>query len=153
LVVNGGFETDDGWLIANTPYKARYSDVLVHSGTRSLQVGIRDLADNRFSYSSVEQRFSIPAGKKVTLTLWYQMPNGGGSGDYGYFLIRPDGGTWRVLRIVRTQTVGWMQIQEDVSHYAGGAFTLRLGARNDGSGDNAAAVMYVDSLSLRACQP
>ena len=151
--MNGDFETNDGWLIANTPYKARYTDAVAHSSTRSLQLGMVSLADNRFSYSSVEQRFSIPAGEKATLTLWYQMPDQGGNGDYGYFLIRPDGGTWRVLRIVRDRITGWTQLQVDVSHYAGEAFTLRLGTRNDGSGDNAAAVMYVDSLSVQACRP
>jgi hypothetical protein len=36
-----------------------------------------------------------------------------------------------------------------VSHYGGSAFTLRLGMRNDGG--DAAAVMYVDTLSVQAC--
>jgi hypothetical protein len=112
-----------------------------------------NLAENVFSYSSAEQRFSIPSGRRAVLTFWYHVPNGGGSGDYGYFLIRPDGGSWRIVRIVREATAGWTQLQVDVSHYAGRAFTLRLGMRNDGPWDGAAAVMYVDSLSLPACTP
>ena len=153
LAINGDFERSDGWTIFNTPHDARYSNAMVRTGARSLQLGIPDLAQNQFSYSSVEQRFSIPAGREVTLVFWYRMPSGGGSGDYGYFLVRPDGGSWRTLRVVRDPVGDWTRLQVDMSHYAGSAFTLRLGVRNDGGGDGVAAVMYVDSLSLQACQP
>ncbi|MBN1582569.1 MAG: N-acetylmuramoyl-L-alanine amidase [Anaerolineae bacterium] len=153
LVVNGDFETNGGWLIANTPYKARYTDTVARSGARSLQLGMESGEDNRFSYSSVEQQFDIPTGAKATLAFWYQMPNQGGNGDYGYFLIRPEGGTWRVLRIVRDRAAEWTKLEVDVSHYAGEMFILRLGMRNDGGEDNASAVMYVDSLSVLACRP
>jgi len=151
LAVNGDFEREDGWTIANTPYKARYGSAVAHTGTRSLQLGMVEPAQNQFSYSSVEQRFVVPAGHKITLEFWYRMPDSGGSGDYGYFLLQPDGGTWRTLRIVNERITEWTRLQVDVSHYAGSAFTLRLGVRNDGAGDGAAAVMYVDSLTVQAC--
>lgn len=153
LAINGDFEATEGWLIANTPYKARYTDAVARSGTRSLQLGIANVADNQFSYASADQHLAIPAGKRATLTFWYHMPVQGGSGDYGYFMVRPDGEAWRTLRIISERTSGWTQLEVDTSHYAGGAFTLRLGMRNDGSQDNAAAVMYVDSLSLQVCRP
>ncbi|MBN1934489.1 MAG: N-acetylmuramoyl-L-alanine amidase [Anaerolineae bacterium] len=153
LAVNRDFERDDGWTISNTPHKAHYSTDMARTGTRSMQLGITDLAQNQFSYSSADQRFVVPVGQKVTLDFWYRMPNSGGSGDYGYFLLQPDGGSWRTLRIVNERVTGWTQLQVDVSHYAGSAFTLRLGVRNDGGSDSAAAVMYVDSLSVQACRP
>jgi hypothetical protein len=151
--VNGDFETDEGWAIPNTPRKARYTSGISYTGSRSLQLGIDDLAENTFSYSSAEQTFAIPAGSAATLRFWYNVANAGGSGDYGYFLIRPDGDSWRVLRILRDGTDGWTELAVDVSHYAGSAFTLRLGMRNDGTADGAAGVMYVDRLSLQGCSP
>jgi len=152
LAVNGDFETDDGWSVANTPHKARFTDALVYTGARSLQLGIADRTQNRFTYSSVEQQFSVPAGRKATLVFWYNMVDSGGGGDYGYFVIRPQGGSWRVLRIVSAPTAGWTRFEVDVSHYAGKSFSLRLGTRNDGGGDGAATVMYIDALSLLACR-
>jgi hypothetical protein len=151
--VNGDFETDEGWTILNTPYKVRYTDAVARSGARSLQAGIADPAHNQFSYSSVEQTFDVPAGSQATLSLWYDVPDGGGDGDYGYVLLRPAGGSWRIVRIARDATSGWTRLAVDVSHYGGSSFTLRLGTRNDGAWDGAAAVMYVDSLSLWACNP
>jgi hypothetical protein len=151
LAVNGDFETDEGWEIANTPHKARYTGAVAYSGSRSMQLGIDNPAENAFSYSSAEQRLVIPGGRTATLRFWYNVADGGGDGDYGYFLIRPDGGAWRVLRILRDSTDGWRELAVDVSHYAGSAFTLRLGMRNDGAADGAAGVMYVDELSLEGC--
>ena len=139
--------------MANTPYRARYTDATARTGQRSLQLGMADLAENRFSYSSAEQPFRIPAWRTARLTLWYNVPESGGDGDYGYILLRPEGGSWRIVRIVRETTAGWTQLEVDVGHYAGQAFTLRLGMRNDGSWDGAAAVMYVDDVRLEVCVP
>ena len=108
--------------------------------------------ENRFSYSAVEQRFSVPAGMEATLSLWYWIPDGGGDNDYAYFLIRPDGHAWRILHLIRQDVPGWTRLQVDVSRYAGKSFLLRLGVRNDGPGDGGAAVMYVDDLSLQGCK-
>ena len=151
--MNGDFEQNEGWTFSNTPYKARYTDAMARAGVRSLQLGIANLVDNRFTYSSADQQFRVPPGVTARLAFWYHMPNSGGEGDYGYFLIHPEGGPWRILRIIRGSTAGWTPIEADVSHYSGSSFTLRLGVRNDGSQDGAAAVMYVDSLSVQGCNP
>ncbi|HUT20322.1 MAG TPA: N-acetylmuramoyl-L-alanine amidase [Anaerolineae bacterium] len=153
LAVNGGFEAESGWEIANTPYRARYTDATAYSGQRSMQLGMESAGADRFSYSSVGQRIAVPSGHNATIGLWYTVPQAGGSGDYGYFLLRPVGGSWRTIRIVRDRTAGWQSLEVDVSHYAGQAFDLRLGLRNDGRGDGAVAVMYVDQLSIEACLP
>jgi len=153
LAANGDFEVDAGWRILNTPYKARYTDVMARTGHHALQLGIPNSGENRLSFSSAEQQFRVPDGAAATLSLWYRMPNNGGSGDYGYLLIRPSGSSWRVLRMVRLRTPDWTLISVDVSHYAGQGFDLRLGTYNNGATDGGVAVMYVDSLSLRACMP
>jgi hypothetical protein len=151
LAANGGFETEGDWVIYDTPHKARYSSAVARTGQRSMQLGIADPAANVFSYSSAEQQLSVPEGKEATLSLWYNMPQGGGRGDYGYLLLRPEGRSWSILRIVQDATGGWVQLQEDVSHLAGQTFTLRLGMRNDGGAELAA--MYVDDVSVRVCTP
>jgi hypothetical protein len=149
--VNGGFEREASWMIYDTPYRARYASAVVRTGQRSMQVGIADPAANVFAYSSAEQQLSIPEGQEATLSLWYNMPQGGGRGDYGYLLFQPEGRSWSILRIVQDATEGWVQLEEDLSHLSGQTFTLRLGMRNDGGAEHAA--MYVDDVSIQACNP
>jgi hypothetical protein len=152
-VTNGGFETNEAWIIPNTPYQARYTTSHVHSGARSLQVGIDDLTQNTYSYSSAEQWIAVPAGRQATLSLHYYIADGGGDGDYGYLLIRPQDGAWQILRIWHEATEGWQQVVAPVSQYADSGFTLRIGVRNDGAADGSAAVMYVDDVSVQVCPP
>jgi len=125
------------------------TSVTARTGARSLQVGIAPDMVHRYSYSSAEQRLSIPSGRRATLSLWYTIPAAGGSGDYGYLLFRTDGGTWRYLGTMRAPTSGWTQIKLDLSGYAGQVVTLRIGMRNDGR--DLPMVMYVDDVSLEAC--
>jgi hypothetical protein len=149
-VRNGGFESDGDWSIANTPVKARYTDAIAHGGQRSLQVGITQEMAHTYSYSSAEQRFLIPTGKTAKLRLWVTIPNVSGSGDYGYLLFRPDGGSWRYLRTFREQTPGWEQVELGISSFVGQTITLRIGMRNDGR--SVPMVMYVDDVSLTSCR-
>jgi hypothetical protein len=150
-ILEEGFETDGDWLILPTPHKARYTSAIARTGQRSMQLGIADPAANVFSYSSATLRLAVPEGLNATLSLWYNMPQGGGRGDYGYVLIRPEGRSWSILRTVQDATGGWVQLQEDLSHLSGQRFTLLLGMRNDGGADHAA--MYVDDVSLEFCNP
>jgi hypothetical protein len=149
--VNGDFETNEGWTINDTPYDARYTDAVARTGRRSLQVGIPDPGENIYSYSSAEQKLSIPAEARATLRFWYLVPSEGGSGDYGYVLVRPEEGSWLFEDTISGATGGWAPLELDMSHYAGQTLTLRLGMRNDGRTDP--MVMYVDTLSLQACNP
>ena len=137
--------------VPNTPVKARLTDAVARSGQRSLQVGITQDMVHKYSYSSAEQQLSIPAGRKVTLSLWYMIPDAGGSGDYGYLLFRTADGIWRYLGTFREQTSGWVKTELAMSSYAGQTIALRIGMRNDGRA--APMVMYVDDVSLEACRP
>jgi len=152
-VINGGFEDDTGWLIHDTIYKARYSDQIVHHGTRAMRLGIPEGGSDVFSYSSVEQAVTIPAGAtSATLSLWYYPQTGGGTGDYGYFLLRDAGGTWHVLLVVRGDERRWLSFSRDLSAYAGQTVRLRLGVRNDGAGDGRVMAIWVDDVSLQVCR-
>jgi hypothetical protein len=150
-IQNGGFDGDGGWVIPETPVKARFTAAVARSAPRSLQVGITPDLTHEYSYSSAEQRLSIPAGYKATLRLWHNIPAAGGSGDYGYLLFQTGDGTWRYLDTLREPTAGWEPIEYDLSAYAGQTILLRVGMRNDGRSEP--MVMYVDDVSLQACRP
>jgi hypothetical protein len=148
-VQNGGFDVSGGWVIANTPAQARLTTAVARSGPHSLQTGITAELPNVYSYSSAEQRISIPAGQRATVSLWYTIPVEGSGGDYGYLLFRTDDGVWHYLGTLRGQTAGWERFNADISSYVGQTIALRVGTRNDGR--DARMVMYVDDVSLEVC--
>ncbi|MBC7249427.1 MAG: hypothetical protein H5T62_04015 [Anaerolineae bacterium] len=153
VAVNGGFEDSTGWLIHDTIYKAGYDDQIAYSGAQAMRLGITDVARDVFSYSSVEQALTIPAGAtSANLSLWYYPQTGGGTGDYGYFLLRDEGGTWHVLLVVRGDEQKWLSFSSDLSAYAGQTVRLRLGVRNDGAGDGRVMAVWVDDVSLQVCK-
>jgi hypothetical protein len=151
LLVNGGFETDEAWEIADTPAKAQFTDAAARTGLRSLQAGIIDPVRNVYSYSSAQQRLSIPATANATLTMWYLVPAEGGTGDYGYVMLLPEGGRWQFLDTLSDRTSGWERLAWDMSVYAGQTITLRIGMRNDGR--TQPMVLYADNVSLQSCRP
>ncbi|HIP97619.1 MAG TPA: hypothetical protein EYH32_10445 [Anaerolineae bacterium] len=152
-MVNGGFEDETGWLVNDTLYNAAYSSQVVHNGTRAMRLGIPDAGSDVFSYSSVEQALTIPAGAtSATLSLWYYPQTGGGAGDYGYFLLQDAGGTWHVLLVVRGNERQWLSFSRDLSAYAGQTVRLRLGVRNDGASDGRVMAIWVDDVSLQVCR-
>lgn len=59
-LVNGGFETNDGWVIRHNPVLAAYVTSPVHSGARSMRTGIPSGGANVASYSPIEQAFTLP---------------------------------------------------------------------------------------------
>jgi hypothetical protein len=148
-VQNGSFDASGGWVIPITPAQARLTTAVVRSGPRSLQTGITPDMPNVYSYSSAEQRISIPAGQRATVSLWYTIPAEGSSSDYGYLLLRAEDGLWHYLGTLRGQTAGWVRHEVDISSYVGQTVTLRVGMRNDGR--DARMVMYVDDVSLEVC--
>ena len=150
LILNGGFETGEGWEMPNTPRPAAYTNAQVHSGSRAARLGIEDPSRNVYSFSSVQQVVAIPAGATGTrLSFWY-LPQAGDSGDYGYIVLQDAAQVWRILSMIRQPPPGWQRVEMDVSPYAGQTVLLRFGVRNDGQG--AAMAIYLDDVSLQACQ-
>ena len=134
----------------NTPRPAAYTTTQVHSGSRAARLGIEDTSLNVYSFSSVQQVVAIPAGATgARLSFWY-LANVGDSGDYGYVMLRDAAQTWRALSMIRQPPPGWQHVEVDVSPYAGQTVLLRFGVRNDGQG--AAMAIYLDDVSLQACQ-
>ena len=134
----------------NTPRPAAYSTAQVHSGNRAARLGIEDASLNVYSFSSVQQVVAIPAGATDARLSFWNLAQAGDSGDYGYVMLRDAAQTWRALSMIRQPPTGWQHVEVDVSPYAGQTVLLRFGVRNDGQ-DQAMAI-YLDDVSLRACQ-
>ena len=151
----------------NTPRPAGYTAAQVHSGSRAARLGIEDASRNVYSFSSVQQIVTIPAllsslpmgGTEggTRLSFWYLalrpgsgQAQAGDSGDYGYIVLQDANRVWHILSMIRQPPPGWQRVELDVSPYAGQTVLLRLGVRNDGWGG--AMAIYLDDVSLRACQ-
>jgi hypothetical protein len=143
-IQNGGFESSSDWTFFETAYPARYTTRVRRSGSRALQTGIENPAENVYSYSSTEQSFRVPSGQGVRLRYWYQGPVS--SGDYLYVLLQPEGQGWRILLFDREGVAAWAMAMHDLSAYAGQMVRLRFGTYNDGRGGVSA--MYVDDVSI-----
>jgi hypothetical protein len=73
LIINCGFETDEGWVFGDTPRPAAYTTEDAHWGARSVRLGIKPPTTDAYSWSSVRQRIIIPTNaKSATLSFWYK---------------------------------------------------------------------------------
>jgi PKD repeat protein len=174
LVVNGGFEQQDGWGLPGTVYTATYTTEPVRSGGRAVRVGIVDPADNVASYSSVRQLVTIPAAATAaTLQVWLYLVSGSSAAalnapslaattpgpalvpavtDAQYLLILGESGQiLETLMWQRTDDRRWALHEYDLLDYAGQSIRLHFGASNDGV--DTTTGMVVDDVSLAVCQP
>ena len=149
VLVNGGFETDEGWALNQL---AVYDAAQVHSGSRSARVGILPEEPGSNVYSSVAQTFVMPPDADM-LTLWlYPIGEGGDTGDWYYVSLRGESNAYYdELDRWQSDARTWEQRSYDLSAHvvslAGQTVTLYIGAWNDGDDDTAA--LYVDDVSLR----
>ncbi|OQY21244.1 MAG: hypothetical protein B6I34_07625 [Anaerolineaceae bacterium 4572_32.1] len=171
-IANGSFESDGGWEIPLTKYPAGFVTTTIHSGSRSMRIGIVEPGENRYSYSSVRQWVTIPADAiSATLRYWLyptsgepatlEMPAGplaatlqeaAMSGDTQYVLILDENEEWiDTLFWQRSDAGQWTFHQSDLLAYAGRTVKLHFGAYNDGQGG--VTGMYVDDVSLELCLP
>jgi len=171
VIANGGFETDAAWDLPLTAYPARYSTAESRNGSRSMQVGIVDTAEDEYSYSSAQQWITIPAGVgSASLRFWLYTvsdepetlaspaipsfaPQAALADDSQLVLLYNSSGAliWR-LWSGRVDDRAWAEVGSfDLSGYAGQTVRLYFGVFNDG--DGAATGMYVDEVSLVACPP
>ena len=156
LLSDGGFESlGVGWTRGRTPdYGAFVGSSLVHSGSVAVRLGNVDQPD-RFSYSSIRQTVTLSYGVDVIrLSFWHNLR----SEDMGIerdrqevILLDPVTSVtvsvlWRVTRDDRV----WQMEALDLTPFQGRILTLYFNVRNDGDGRRTA--MYLDDVSLLACQ-
>jgi uncharacterized repeat protein (TIGR01451 family) len=175
-VVNGNCERATGWRLPDTPVPADYVTDQAHGGSRSLRVGIIG-GSNRYAYSSARQQVDLPeTAFEATLSFWlypvstetqvaefdpanvqraavdHVLPPSPASGDAQYVLILDEGGTiQQTLLWMLADTPTWEPYTFDLSPYLGETIWLHFGVYNDGAGGITG--MYVDDVSLTACEP
>jgi hypothetical protein len=146
LIINGGFETDAGWLFNPPEGYDTYVTTRSHSGHRSGLVG-HDSAP----YSSVRQQIALPEGSSATLRLWlYPISEGNDPDDLHYIWLRDQSQDSHPLELTTSDAREWTPAEYDVSAYLGQTVTIFVGAINDG--DSNTASMYVDDVELLVCR-
>ncbi len=144
-LVNGGFETDEGWTLNRL---AVYDVSLARSGARSMRLGIPPGEPGQSAYSSVSQTFVVPDGPAVTMSLWVYLRTGGDRDDLCYLSLYDGGGQYRLLDSWRPGDLPeglWVERRVDLTPYAGQRVTLYIGVKNDGDESNTA--MNVDDVA------
>ncbi|MBN1146190.1 MAG: carboxypeptidase regulatory-like domain-containing protein [Anaerolineales bacterium] len=173
-IANGGFENNTWWGFPASDWPASYANDLYHSGARSVRMGIRNLAENRYSYSSVRSpAISIPSDSaNVTLRLWlYPFSSEPASAPLP---APPDGPTFaeaplaydaqyvmildasdQILEIplwTRSNSQIWAHREFNLTKWAGRTIKIQIGVYNDGApGVDGVTAMYADDVSLQVC--
>jgi serine protease len=149
LIVNGDFEASGGWIFGYTPRPGAYATDVVHSGTRSVRLGIVSGPDV-YSYSSIWQAVAIPRGvRRATLTYWvYPISQDTFPRDLQMVLVLNE--QFRVLTYAErmlSNSQQWTQHSYDMTRYAGRTVLVYFGVLNSGWTGRPSA-MYVDDVAL-----
>ena len=149
LLVNGGFESDEGWVFSNTRWPGSYSTEVVHSGNRSARLGIVDGVD-RYSFSSVWQSVTIPAdARRATLTYWvYPISDDVFPTDLQLVLVlNPRFQVITYAHRTLSDAQQWIERSYDMTPFIGRTVTVYFGVVNRG-GTGKTSAMYVDDVTL-----
>ncbi len=149
VLVNGGFESDEGWVLNRL---ATYDTANVHAGARSVRVGILpgEAGGGAVIFSSVAQTITLPAGGAANLRLWvYPIGEGGDLDDHHYVVLFDQWEGFHLLDRWQSDAQTWEQWEYDLSEFLGQTVTLYVGTKNDGDDDTAA--LYVDDAVLEVC--
>lgn len=149
LLLNGGFESDEGWVFGDTPVRGTYDTTLTLGGNRSVRLGITSEPD-RYSYTSVWQRVDIPAeASQVTLTAnIYPISQDTPGSDFQNIMILDN--RFRVIETLArdlSNSQAWESRTYDLSHLKGRTIHIYFGVLNRGFGGKPTA-LYVDDVSL-----
>ncbi len=152
LIVNGGFETADAWVLGVSPIMPQYVTYTRHSGNRALALGITSGA-NVASYSSARQTVSIPSTvTQATLTFWfYAIASSPATTDYMELVLLDATGTVILAKPWQSHNDSrlWNQLSFDMSPWLGQTVQVYFNVYNDGLGGTAA--LFLDDVSLQAC--
>ncbi len=150
LLLNGGFETDEGWVFGQTPVRGGYDTRVVRSGSRSALLGILDGYD-RYSYTSMWQPVTIPAeARQVTLAV-HTFPisqDWGRSDSQNILILNNRFRTIRRLAVGLSNSQVWEPRTFDLSDLRGQTVYVYIGVFNNGWGNRPSA-MFVDDVSLQ----
>jgi len=171
VVANPSFEENAAWQINVNEFPAAYWWGFGHSGSRSMRIGIPGAAENRTSYSSVQQTVAIPsplASARLGYWLYPQtsetvaaltpppvVPTSSRdraklSDDAQMVLLFDRYGQQTVLRFMRENPGRWVYYEDDLSAFRGQTVTLYFGVFNNGWGGVTA--MWADDVVLNVCR-
>lgn len=150
LLVNGGFENNEGWIFGDTPVQGSYNTNVVRSGLRSARLGNLGDRYDVFSYSSVWQKVTIPVeAQQVTLTAnIYPVSYDQGGRDIQYIgLLGSNGRFIRALSEGLSNSQTWETKTFDLSDFRGQTIYIYFSVLNRG-GPAGPSALYVDDVSL-----
>ncbi|MBI1293785.1 hypothetical protein GC175_02355 [bacterium] len=157
LLVNGGFEVEGlGWqpLLPGSPAElgAEYVSFPVFAGTRSMRLGLVDAANTGLT-NGVSQVVTLPQNADpIALNVQLLPVHEANPGTDLQFIDIFDASTNELLVRVWSQLSnrdGWLFQQFPLTSLAGRTVRVSIGVSNDGLGGKTA--LYVDSVSLQAC--
>lgn len=177
LLVNGGFEAGDGWLLPVTASRAAYTNAAAHTGVRALRLGLLPSAgaaldasaeslsapENNLlgetapagaTYSTAHQAVNLPSGAASLVLNYWRLP--GTTADAGdwqrLLLLRP--GSYAVLATLwrGLQNAGdWQAATVDLTPYRGQTVVLYFEVYNNSTTAADRSWLFVDDVSLTAC--
>ena len=173
-VRNGGFEENSAWVFPYTPNQARYTRSIVHTGQRSVGLGMQPGATNQVGrttrggaintaskwkstvggvHSIAYQSLTIPADiETATLTFWHWLGTEDNDGDWQRVtLISPTNYSIIVEPMNGLEHNGdWQRFEYDLTPHQGLDMLLYVEVFNDKDDDE--TWMYVDDISLETCR-
>lgn len=171
-LVNGGFETNDGWI----PSQAQYTSTTVHDGAQSLLLGLLPPVAARpgtgnlpltpprhgpalpetATYSDAYQTVSLPVdANKITLSFWYNAGSEdlSGADAQAAWLLQPGSHTFlSQLVLMRENDRVWKQKSIDLGGIPWRYFDLDFQVYNDSTDTAGRTWLYIDDVSLVACR-
>jgi hypothetical protein len=170
IIINGGFETGEAWVLPVTNYPAEYSTAQKHSGNWSMRTGIVNPNDEIYSFSDAWQQVYIPADTDIaTLTFWIYPISAEAKLGYLEKLLQPVGPfsdertlandlQYMLVRIGSNNYFEWWDLRDTqaweyrtvfLNEYIGQTIKLDFGTYNDGW--DGVSAMYVDDVTLTIC--
>ena len=157
MLINGDFESGEGWVFGGTKLRGSYTGVIARPpGLRSARLGNDDYSrPNVRSYSSISQRTFLPGTGYTTATLsfWYYSLSDMEPGDTQEAILL-DGHTERTLKVLwraNENARQWLHKDINITGFLGREVIVYFNVFNDGGVGRAA--MYVDDVSLTVCGP
>jgi serine protease len=149
LLLNGGFETGDGWIFGDTPQRGAYDSGVARTGSRSARVGTVDGPDI-FSFSSVWQRVSLPAqARQITLRA-FVYPASKDTGLNDIQTIAMLNANFRIVKVLSRELSNsqtWEERVYDLTDLRGQTVYVYFSVYNRGGAGKPSA-LFVDDVSL-----
>jgi hypothetical protein len=161
-LLNGGFESSQGWVLGRVPRPARYAEERAFRGARSLQMGLLPGETNLLTFSSAWQSIEVPQmAQTLEVEAWtWRAATGADGRDVQALLLydaEPGSEEGRarqpiaVIMRTRADVRAWTQhtLRLDAAAYRGRHLWLYATAANDGQDGH--VWMYLDEVAVRLC--